>query len=172
MIRAIAAVAAVVTLFATHSTLAEKQNTSAEVRSYRRIREELPKRTPVPLRLPTFIPDTDEGTTLFAILESANTDGYKIQLAWTEDCMGGNACHLGEISGSQRPLAPEGRRIPVVLRKAIHGFFIDATCGAHCDDSVIYWTENGYQYSIAMKAEKKTTLMKMANSAIGEIPKP
>jgi hypothetical protein len=145
---------------------------SAQVQSYDAIRATLPERTSVPLRLPIFIPPyADEKNAIFAILESVSSRGYKIQLAWAKDCMGGNWCHLGEISGSADPLPREGRRIPVALGLGIQGYFVDFTCGAHCDDSAIYWNERGYYYSVAMKAERKETLVKMVHSAIASVRK-
>jgi hypothetical protein len=136
------------------------------VRGYRAIQEELPKRTKVPLRFPTFIPYGDEKNPIFATVESVDVESYQVQLAWAADCNGGNWCHLGEISGSTRPIPSDGPRVRVVLRGGVGGDFIDSTCGAHCSDSAIYWREGGYYYSIAIKAEKKATLVKMANSAI------
>jgi hypothetical protein len=35
-------------------------------------------------------------------------------------------------------------------------------------EAVVYWREGGYYYSIAMKAGRKQTLLKMARSAILE----
>jgi hypothetical protein len=96
---------------------------------------------------------------------------YKVQLAWSKDCQGGNWCHLGEIAGSVVPFASEGRRTPVALGFGVNGFFVDFTCGAHCNDAVIYWREGSYYYSIAMKAGKKATLLKMARSTILEARK-
>jgi len=138
--------------------------TSETVRGYREAEAVLRQRTRVPLRLPSFIP---YGDGLFAIVQSADTNSYKMQLAWAEDCLGGNACHVGYISGSSQPLPEEKRRrVPVVLRGGLKGYFIDFTCGAHCDDAAIYWTEAGYHYSIRSKAEKKAILIRMANSAL------
>jgi hypothetical protein len=59
-----------------------------------------------------------------------------------------------------------GTKTPVALSGNVQGYFIDAACGANCDDSALYWTEGSNHYSISMKAEKKDTLVKMANSAI------
>ena len=126
------------------------------------------KGTNVPLRLPTFIPDDgDKHNPLYPILEEVDKHGYEIQIAWTEDCNGGNACHYGTVQGSDSPIAgSDGKRVPVTLERGIKGSFITSTCGAHCDDSSISWSENGFYYYISIKAEDLKRLTKVANSAI------
>jgi hypothetical protein len=124
--------------------------------------------TDVPLRWPGIIPaGEDEDNPLYVDLLSADRASYDIELGWVEGCTGGNACHYGTVRGSIAPLSEnEGVRIPVKLSRGIRGYFIDSTCGAHCDDSAIGWTEGKYHYSISIKAEKKETLIKVVNSAI------
>jgi hypothetical protein len=125
-------------------------------------------KTRVPLRWPSFIPDaTDEAHPLYVNLLSISQTSYDLELGWTADCTGGNNCHYGAVRGSAAPLAEnEGVRVPVTLLEGIKGYFIDAKCDAHCDDSAVGWAEGGYHYSISIKAEKKQSLVKCANSAI------
>jgi hypothetical protein len=140
-----------------------------QVQGYESIRLNLPSQTAVPVRLPTFIPPyADKENPIYAIVDSASSTDYKVQLAWARNCQGGNWCHLGEIAGSVVPFTSKGRRAYVALGFGVNGFFVDFTCGAHCNDAVIYWREGSYYYSIAMKAGKKQTLLKMAHSAILE----
>lgn len=122
----------------------------------------------LPLRLPTWVPyDDDKDNPVFASVASATASGYQVELAWAPDCGGGGACHLGYISGSSSLLEEnKGPKIPVTLSGGIQGYFIDAGCGANCDDSAVYWTEGDNHYSISMKAEIKETLVKMVNSAL------
>jgi hypothetical protein len=141
------------------------------------VRSVLLQKIRIPLRLPKFLPDSgDKEHPIFAILESENPSSYEIQLAWTNDCNGGNSCHYGTIRGSKVPLTEnEGRRkVPVRLRGGIKGYFVDTTCGAHCDDSTVGWIEGGYYYSVSLKAEKMEVLVRVANSAIanGQTTKP
>lgn len=139
----------------------------------------LRQKTRVPLRLPVFVPyseqdgdksvkNDEDQDNLYAILYGADAESYGIQLAFGKDCEGGNACHVGELGGSTEfhDDYSDLPKIPVTLHGGIRGYFIDATCGAHCDDSVIYWSENGYYYSVALKAGSKEMLLQMANSAI------
>jgi hypothetical protein len=126
------------------------------------------KKTSVPLRLPEYVPDTDDKETpLYGILEVGEPERYSIQLAWIKNCTGGNACHVGYIGGSKTPFPREHKpEVPVTLRGGIKGSFIDSDCGAHCDDASLDWVEGGYYYGISLKAGNKKTLIRMANSAI------
>jgi hypothetical protein len=138
------------------------------VSGYRDAATKLKATTKVPVRLPSWVPyDDDKDNPVFASVASATANGYQVELAWAPDCGGGGACHLGYISGSNSPLEEnKGPKIPVILSGGIQGYFIDAGCGANCDDSAVYWTEGGNHYSISMKAEIKETLVKMVNSAL------
>ncbi len=140
---------------------------SSQVRGYDSIRAILANQTSVPLRLPTFIPPyADDKNPLYAILDSVSSHEYRVQIAWAKDCNGGNWCHLGEIIGSTDLLLSDGPRSPVELGFGLHGYFVNFTCGAHCGDASIYWTEGGLYYSVSMKAEKKQILLRMVRSAI------
>ena len=145
--------------------------TSPAVQGYSAAQAALQKRTKVPLRLPTFIPPYGDADNLvFATVESADAQGYDVEIAFAEDCHGANVCHLGEIQGSTKLFPREGRRVPVALHKGLTGYFIDSTCGASCNDSEILWREGDYHYSIGMKAEEEATLVKIVNSAIDSGP--
>jgi hypothetical protein len=71
------------------------------------VRPTLRKATDVPLRLPEFIPDVSSDNPAYAILESVDRHNYEVQLAWSSDCNGGNACHYGAVRGSINPLLAE-----------------------------------------------------------------
>jgi len=138
---------------------------------YRELVSQLQSQTKVPLRLPTFVPkDGDKDNPVVAKLETASLDDYQIELRLATEC--GGVGHLGYIDGSTSALSENtGPKIPVVLNGGIKGYFIDAGCGANCDDAAIYWTDGKYHYSISMKAETKDTLTRMVNSAIASSPK-
>jgi hypothetical protein len=135
------------------------------------LRLSLPNKTDVPLRLPYFLPYSVDSSApdvhLYAILEAADKQEYYIQLAWISDCEGGNSCHYGSIIGSAAVIpGPHRKQIPVKLSGGVTGYYIPFTCGAHCDDSSIGWSENGYHYSIDLKAGRMKEMIRMANSAI------
>jgi hypothetical protein len=139
------------------------------VSGYRDAVSKLQSSTKVPLSMPMWVPyDDDKSNPLFASVQTANPGNYQLELAWIEDCNFAGACHVGYISGSTSSLLQnKGPKVPVTLKGGIQGYFVDAGCGANCDDSAIYWASGGYHYAIGMKAETQDTLVKMANSAIG-----
>jgi hypothetical protein len=172
----------IVAVFICVLTLADKQPGSANVRQgsskdasahepnhiFKEMIPRLLKKTLIPIRLPEFVPYTDDkDTPLYAILELAELDNYSIQLAWLKNCQGGNACHVGYIGGSKTPPRSTGRRtVPVTLKRGIKGTFSGFDCGAHCDDASLDWSQDGYHYGISLKAGDRKTLVRMANSAI------
>ncbi len=123
----------------------------------------------MPLRWPSFIPAaTGADRPLYVNLLAEGRDNYNMELGWTSDCIGGGYCHYGSIRAStDAPAEPGHEQLAVKLRDGISGYFTDsASCGPRCDDAVVAWSEDGYHYSIRVKAEKKETLIKVANSAI------
>jgi hypothetical protein len=140
-----------------------------------KLREVLLKETNVPLRLPTFLPYIDAADPVAASLVSTSSSSYEIWLGWGDGCFsaevpqGAGACHYGAIRGSAGALTEdEGRRVPVTLAGGIHGYYVGFTCGSHCGDGAIGWTQGGYHYSISLKAGSKKELIKVANSAIAQ----
>jgi hypothetical protein len=139
----------------------------SKVQDYEKTRSTLLDRTAVPVRLPTYIPPyADEENPIFAIVDSASSHEYRVQLAWAKNCEGGNSCHLGEITGTTDPLTARGSKTPVALGFGITGYFVQASVGSYCSDAKVLWSEGAYHYSIAMKCEKKSILVRMARSAI------
>jgi hypothetical protein len=141
------------------------------------VRPVLRERTRVPLRLPGLIEQGGEG--MFAIVANAKPSTYEVLLAFDPDCVGAHVCSYGTVKGSVNSLTEnEGRRAPITLSGGIKGYFINFKCFAYCNESVVGWTENGFHYSIAIKAERKAVLIKVANSAIeaasqkSDLPKP
>jgi len=129
------------------------------------------QKTSVPLRLPEYVPYSDDKeATLYGILKVAEPERYSIELAWLQDCDGGNVCHVGYVGASKTPFPSEHKRqVPVSLTGGIKGLFTDFDCGAHCDDASLDWKEGDYYYGISLKAADKNTLVRMANSAIGGV---
>lgn len=131
----------------------------------------LKAQTKLPIHLPTYIPESDGSNPVYALLESATASEYQIMLAFTENCTGGTACRLGHISATAnvaKAPAPTGETVS--LAEGLTGYFTDATCGANCSDSTLVWEQNNVRYTVAIKAGKVSTLIKMANSAIAPGP--
>jgi len=143
------------------------------------ILSDLKQKTRVPLRLPAYwpfserVPDDklkkDIGEeNLYASIDEVSDHHYAIQIAFGRGCEGQHVCRDGGLTGSSEfhDVYPDRPKVSVQLRESIPGKFVDAQCGAYCDESVLYWSENGYHYSVSSKAAKKDELMKIANSAI------
>ena len=104
----------------------------------------LRQKTRVPLRLPTYLALEEETYPLTAIIELAAPTRYRLQLAFTPDCAGGNVCRYGMVSG--QAVGRKAKRMrgkAVKLAKGITGYFIDAECGANCSDSTLVWQQGG-----------------------------
>ena len=147
---------------------------------FKKLEPALRKATTVPLRLPAFLPSMDDKHPIFTNLGSVDSSHYEIYLGWLPDCEGRNVCSYGSLYGGvSRFLSPQEEAArdddedraklmvqPVELSGGITGQFVDAVCYAYCTESYIRWREGRFYYAIGMKAERKETLMKVANSAI------
>lgn len=132
------------------------------------ILQSLQAKTKVPLRLPGSLATENETHAFYAIVESASASAYEIQLAFSEDCSGGNVCHYGIVSGQAigvKGNRPKGETVS--LANGLTGYFINATCGAVCSDSTLTWDQDGYRYTVGLKAEK-LTMKRVADSAISK----
>ena len=134
---------------------------------FERVLPMLRQKTRVPLRLPTYLATETETYPLHAIVEAASPARYELQLAFTPDCTGGNACRYGIVSGrAVRRSSKSLRGKPVKLAQGVTGYFVDAKCGANCSDSTLSWQQGGYRYTVGIKAADVEMLRKVANSAI------
>lgn len=123
----------------------------------------------VPLRLPALLgwEDTPPDSA-FALVERADSAGYTLMIALARGCDGGNWCRYGNVSGERITGAqtrPAGT--PVPLADGVTGHFVDATCGAVCSDSELWWDEGGVRYAVGVKAADARTLAAIARSALG-----
>jgi hypothetical protein len=143
------------------------------------ILSDLKRKTRIPLLLPAYWPFSertpddqlkkDEGEeNLYATIVDVSDRHYAIQMAFGRDCQGQHVCRDGGLTGSNvfHDDYPERPKVKVKLRGDISGRFAAAECAVYCDESVLYWTESGYHYSVSGKAATKEDLMKIANSAI------
>lgn len=130
------------------------------------VRPKVETQSKLPLRLPTFLPDTG-GQKIYALLRHADADTYDILLATKVPCEGGNACSYGTVQAQKSPFdPPEGKPTAVALGSGIKGQFFPAECHAFCSEAYLRWRENGVFYSIGVKAGKKTGLLRAAKSAL------
>ena len=150
-----------------HPVADSQQMKSAGSPVFASVLTELQSKSRVPLRLPTYLANEEETSPLFAIVETAAPTRYEVQLAFTKNCTGGNACRYGRVSGQAiGKAAKQERGQAVSLTQGITGYFVNAKCGANCSDSTLTWIQEGYRYTVGIKAEHVETLTKVANSAI------
>jgi hypothetical protein len=153
-------------------TLAKQQFKTANSQPHPVFLSILPKlkqKSQIKILLPNYIPESDGTNPIYAILETATAKKYDILLGFTPDCTGGTACRLGVISAeavTRKTPRLTGKR--VTLAKGITGYFVDFRCGANCSDATLTWRQKGVQYALGLKAGKRETLIKMANSAINQ----
>ncbi|MBD2384297.1 hypothetical protein [Cylindrospermum sp. FACHB-282] len=134
---------------------------------FRSILPKLKQKTQIQILLPKFIPESDEKTPIYAIIETATKSKYEILLGFSPNCNGGTACRLGIVAAEAvTKKMPRLRGKSVSLAKGITGYFEDFKCGANCSDATLTWRQKGVQYAIGLKAGDRTSLVKMANSAI------
>jgi ketosteroid isomerase-like protein len=123
----------------------------------------------VPPRLPGSLPDVDDAHPIYAILQAANPSGYAILLAFDESCEGQNNCLYGSVEGSFSPFgSEEGKITPIKLRGGIPAQFVESVCYAYCNQAYVRWSQDGFYYSIGIKAEAMEPLIATANSAASD----
>jgi len=140
----------------------------------RRLREYLPQlkeKTTVPPRLITYFPRLDQADDLYVNVLSADSTGYEIVLGFTPDCEGQNVCGYGRLVGTTRPFneieETDGQKwVPVILVGRIKARYYDTQCAAYCSYSVVAWSEGKWHYLVELKAERKSLVVRAANSAL------
>jgi hypothetical protein len=144
---------------------------------FRPVRTVLKKKVSLKLAIPKMLPKTyADKEEFYCTVTKLQRDEYEVMIGYTADCNGGNACRLGSFYGKhtgQHRITgtddyPFERKLakPVQLRQGIKGYFVDATCGANCSDSKIFWTVNGWEYMVGLKVGKLSQVKQLANSAI------
>jgi len=134
---------------------------------FKAILPKLKQKTQLPIVLPKLIPGAEGENPLYAILENAAPKKYDILLGFSPDCSGGTACRFGVITAEAvTNKTPRLTGKKVSLAKGITGYFVDFACGANCSDATLTWRHQGVQYVFGLKAGDRTSLIKMANSAI------
>ncbi|MEH2434799.1 MAG: hypothetical protein V7K25_11210 [Nostoc sp.] len=134
---------------------------------FKSILPKLKQKTQIRILLPKFIPESDGENPIYAIIEAVTQKKYEILLGFSPDCNGASACRLGVVSAeavTRKTLHLTGK--PVSLARGITGYFVDFSCGAGCSDATLTWRQQGVQYVVGVKAGDRTSLVKMANSAI------
>ena len=134
---------------------------------FKSILPKLKQKAQIRILLPKFIPESDGENPIYATIEAVTQKKYEILLSFSPDCNGASACRLGVVSAEAvTRKTPRLTGKPVSLAKGITGYFADFTCGAGCSDATLTWRQQSVQYVVGVKAGERTSLVKMANSAI------
>jgi hypothetical protein len=142
--------------------------TAAESSTLEAVRPKVEGQSKLPLRLPTFLPDTG-GQKIYALLRHVDANSYDILLATKVPCEGGNACSYGTVQAQKSAFEiPEGKPTDVALGGGIKAQFFPAECHAFCSEAYVRWRENGTFYSIGVKAGKKAGLLRAVKSALAQ----
>jgi hypothetical protein len=168
---------AMLTLTTLGQSASDRSLLSIEKPGFRPVLTVLKKKASLKLAVPKTLPkayaDQEE---FYCTVTKLKGDEYEVMIGYTADCNGGNACRLGSFYGKHTgqdritgtddyPFERKSAK-PVQLRKGIKGYFVDATCGANCSDSKIFWTVNGWEYMVGLKVGKLSQVKQLANSAI------
>lgn len=151
----------------THSASGEIAEQSRMAAKLRAVGPELKKHCPVPPRLMTYFPGLDKATDLFVNVRRADSRGYEVVVAFDSDCEGQNQCGYAILRGTTAPLkeiVPEGKWVPITLRRGINARYYDTECHTYCSYSVVAWAEGNWRYTVEIKAEEKPLVVKAANS--------
>jgi putative hemolysin len=132
--------------------------------------------TGVPPMLPPDFPGGEGLPSIHPHVFTVEPGEYEISLGFGADCRGAGACHYGSLAGkkvdSNEPVSTRtfefdaARAQKVTLANGIEGYFIEALCGANCDDSKVFWISDGFQYMVGMKAGSQPDVVNLANAAI------
>ena len=135
------------------------------------------KSTKARLSIPSTLPKGfDDGQDVFCTITTLKKLEYEIVVGFGVGCSGGNACRIGSaygrwtgrkvVMGTPNYQFERRKAKPVRLVKGLIGFFVNATCGANCSDSKIFWTDNGWEYMVGLKVGRLAEVRQFANSAI------
>ena len=125
----------------------------------------------IPLALPYWLPRVTATSPAYADASDVSSTTYVIDLSYTRDCHGANACRLGSVTGGWTADTPgvlftPTKGTPVKLHGGVVGIFYPFQCGASCGDSLLMWHKRGIPYTVSVKGGSKQDTVSMANSTL------
>jgi hypothetical protein len=125
----------------------------------------------IPIALPYWLPRVTAKSPAYADASDVSSTTYVIDLSYTRDCHGANACRLGSVTGGWTADTPgvlftPTKGTPVKLHGGVVGVFYPFQCGASCGDSLLMWHKRGIPYTVSVKGGSKQDTVAMANSAL------
>ncbi len=130
----------------------------------------------MPVMLPAEFPVEEGLPAVLPYIYTAGSDAYELSLDYGAECQGAGACHYGSLAAkhveSDTPVSTTNfefdaaRAQKVTLNKGLEGYFVEALCGANCDDAKIFWIYDGVQYMVGLKGASQATVVELANAAL------
>jgi hypothetical protein len=130
----------------------------------------------LPLMLPAEFPVEEGLPAIQPYVYTAEPDEYEASLDYGAECQGAGACHYGSLTAkrveSATPMSTTNfefdaaRAQKVTLNKGIEGYFVEALCGATCDDAKVFWIYDGVQYMVGLKGAGQAAVVELANAAL------
>lgn len=124
----------------------------------------------IPVVLPSTVPGQHvAGAKLSASLDDRTAWGYLVNIGFTPHCGGVDACRYGSVTGGAEIDTPTifdyPRAKQVHLKNGALALYFPYRCGASCGDSVLVFREEGFVYTVTIKAGSLHDVLAMANSA-------
>jgi len=148
--------------------------TDEQAKLAQKLRDYLPQlkeKSSIPPRLITYFPRLVKADDLYVNVISADSTHYEIVLAFDPECLGQNVCGYGILVGTTLPFneipdIKDQKWDPVTLAGGIKARYYDTQCYAYCSYSMVAWSEGKWRYLVELKAERKSLVIRAANSAL------
>src|SRR5262245_42877845 len=111
--------------------------------------DEIRGKTPIPILLPSRLPDAIYERAIKFAWGSVDADGYGISLYYEE--IGSNSSFAARFAAFRQSLRDLPNVRPVTLANGIVGMFRPVNCGGSCAPANLWWEQNGVTYQIQIK---------------------
>lgn len=132
------------------------------------------KQVQIPIKLPLSFPSdaTGKGQHLYASVQDVSRWSYIINIDYTKDCGGVEACNYGEIDGGPTINEPNildypwGK--PVTLTHKVKALYRPFSCGASCGQSAVVFADPSTEivYMVGIHGGGKQDTLALANATL------
>jgi hypothetical protein len=130
---------------------------------------EIGAKSPVPIYLPTVIPEAIAKYGVRRVHGDPTADGYAVSLYYSEETS--DATLAAVIFGSTKTFQSLPNTVIVHLSNGVSALFRPVQCGGSCGPANLWWQMGGAEYSIQAKLSRslsqeaqKQVVVEMANS--------
>jgi hypothetical protein len=117
--------------------------------------------------VPVLLPVTLVGSpnTIVGQIVEVSTNSFTVQVSMGSQCPTAMYCRFGTVHGElTTSQTPPLTGIQVPFEPGITGYYLDAVCHANCNESVLGFDYNGYQYTIGILAAPQANILTTAQS--------